>query len=195
MSKKTRHHGVMSMSPASGTGSGGAGGGGEDNSKLDKPKAPSGVAYPAVKMPSVDKNSSDLKDKSVLVDPMPVVLTIGTIMKLSTVVIIPMLGVISAGAYFFHKTNGHMEDPVVHLSRGERGQLETKIEARKARKELDKSIKRELTLQTRELKQDLGEQQTIQFKKLSTEIRLDQKRGLNQILEEVRETRKDLKRR
>jgi uncharacterized phage infection (PIP) family protein YhgE len=119
---------------------------------------------------------------------MPVVLTIGTIIKLASVIIVPLLGGMSAGIYHYHKTNTHIDDSSIHLTRGERYKLETKVEAKKARKRLEKSIKREVKLQARELKQDLSAEQKSQIEKLGHELKRDQRR----LLDEVKKARKDI---
>lgn len=140
---------------------------------------------------SVDKEDST--GSVSIVQPMPVVLTIGTIIKLALTIIVPILGLVSTGIYFFHKTNLHIDDPTVHLTRGERATLETKAEAAVARKKMEKSITRELTVKTRELKQDLGDQQVKQFKKLGRELKTDQKYRFDQLMKEIQQTRRAFK--
>lgn len=169
----------MSMMPSNG----GGGGGGE------RPKRPSGEGHPAVVVPDEDGNPTT----AVIAQPMPVVLTVGTIIKLASVIIVPMLGALSAGIYFVHKVNAHVDDPVIHLTRGERSKLETKSEAKTERKKLETSIKREVKLQARELKQDLAAEQKVQIKKLSNELKRDQRVRFNQILDEVKKARRDIK--
>ena len=66
--------------------------------------------------------------------------------------------------------------------------LETKAEAKKARKKLEKSITREVKLQARELKQDLSAEQKTQIKKLGDELKHEQRR----LLTEVKKARKDI---
>lgn len=165
----------MSMMP----GSGGGGGG-------EKPKRPSGEGHPAV--PAKDGNPT-----AVVSGPMPVVLTIGTIFKLASVIIVPLLGVISVGIYHYHKTNTHMDNPAIHLGNGERPTFETKIEANKARERLDTSIKREVKLQAREIKQDVTAEQQAQIKQLGVELKLEQKAWGDRLLNEVKQARRDIK--
>ena len=110
-------------------------------------------------------------------------------------IVVPLLAGTSFAIYFFHKTNIHMEDPTVHLTRGERGKLETKTEAASARKKLEKSITKEFGLRTREIKLDLSKQQRVQFKKLGKELKLEQKTQLVKILREVKRARRDIRNR
>lgn len=170
-------NGMSMMSP-----NGGGGGGGDD-----KPKRPSGMGHPAIRVPS------DSKEVPAIAHPMPVVLTIGTIIKLASVVIVPLVGALSAGIYFVHKTNTHMENQAIHLVAGERPKLETKIEAVAARGKLESSIKREVKLQAREIKADVVDEQKVQIKKFVVEIRADQKAWGDRLLSELKKTRKDIK--
>jgi hypothetical protein len=177
-----KHGSTMSMSPANGGGVG-----------SQTPKSPSGTGYPAVSGSSSDGSNGGGEDDTgshVIASPMPVVLTWGTIIKFASVIMIPFLTGISFAIYFFHKTNLHMDDPTVHLSRGERGKLETKAEAATARKKLEKSISRELGIRAREIKQDIGDQQKIQFKKLGRELKSDQRHRFDQILKEIKQSRR-----
>jgi hypothetical protein len=168
----------MSMMPPNGGGGGGDG---------DRPKRPSGLGHPAVSIPD-EKGQS-----AVVAQPMPVVLTVGTIIKLASVIMVPLLGILSAGIYHYHKTNAHIEDPVIHLTRGERSKLENKSEAKAERKKLEKSITREVKLQARELKQDLATEQKVQIKKLGTELKLEQKAWGDRLLQEVKKARRDIR--
>jgi len=183
-----RSHGNMSMAPANGGGGGGA---------APAQRSPSGTGHPAVPpAPSSpgDGRGDDTGSAPVMV-PMPVVLTWGTILKFAAAIVVPLLAGTSFAIYFFHKTNIHMEDPTVHLTRGERGKLETKTEAASARKKLEKSITKEFGLRTREIKLDLSKQQRVQFKKLGKELKLEQKTQLVKILREVKRARRDIRNR
>jgi hypothetical protein len=151
----------MSMMPGNGGGGGGDG---------DRPKRPRRMTQPSGQTAALPADEEG-NPTPVIARPMPVVLTIGTIVKLASIIVIPLLGAISAGIYFFHKTNAHIEDPVIHLTRGERHKLETKVEAKKARSKLEKSITREVKLQARELKQHLLEKQKTQFDRILTEVK------------------------
>ena len=166
----------------------GVGGGGGSSRK----KPPSGVVNMVVPGDRKDPTGpvQSCEAPSLLNQPMPVILTLGTILKLASIITIPMIGLLSTGLYFFHKTNIHLEDSTIHLGRSERAKLETKAEANEARSKLAKSISRELSIQTRELKQDLGDQQARQYKKLCKEIRSDQKKRFDVILNEVRQSRR-----
>lgn len=153
----------MSMMPPNG---GGGGGGG------NRPNRPSGEGHPAVPPADEDRNPT------AVITPMPVVLTVGTIIKLASVIMVPLMGILSAGIYHYHKTNAHVDDPVIHLTRGERSKLETKAEAQKARTKLEESITREVKLQAREIKQDVA---------------ADQKSWGDRLLQEVKKARRDIK--
>jgi hypothetical protein len=168
----------MSMMPPGGSGGGGGG---------DRPKRPSGEGHPAVRV------TEGSQPQVLALQPMPVVLTVGTIIKLASVIIIPLLGALSAGIYFVHKTNAHVDDPEVHLSKGERYKLETKVEAKQERKKLEGSLKREMQLRAREIKQDVAAEQKVQIKKLGTELKLEQKAWGDRLLREVKQARRDIR--
>lgn len=124
---------------------------------------------------------------------MPVVLTMATIVKVSAAVLVPVLAAASFVILFFHKTNTHMDDVTIHLNRGERGKLETKIEAKASREDLKKSIVREVTLQAQGIKQDVIEQQDVRIKKLGKELKDEQKIQFQRILKEVKQARRDIR--
>jgi hypothetical protein len=168
----------MSMMPPNGGGGGGGSG--------RRPARKSGEGHPAV---SVSNDSSS----ALIAQPMPVVLTVGTIIKLASVIIVPMLGILSAGIYHYHKTNAHIDDAVIHLKHGERPKFETKSEAKEERKKLEGSIKREMKLRAREIKQDVAAEQKVQIKKLGTELKLEQKAWGDRLLQEVKKARRDIR--
>lgn len=128
------------------------------------------------------------------IGPLPVVLTVGTILKLAAVIVVPLFSIISLGLYHYHKTNLHMDDSSVHLAHGERFELETHKEAIEARKKLDTSIKRELQLRSREIKQEVILEQRSQINKLGIELNQEQKVRFKQLIGEVRQTRKEMHR-
>lgn len=170
----------MSMMPP-----GGGGGGGGD--KPRRPKRKSGLGHPVVSVPDEENPTA------AIARPMPVVLTVGTIVKLASVIMVPLLGILSAGIYHYHKTNVHIEDPVIHLTRGERSTLENKEEAKKARSKLETSIKREVQLSARELKQDLATEQKAQIKKLGTELKTEHRTRFERLLSEVQKARREIR--
>jgi len=174
-------NGMSMMPPGSGGGGGGGGGG-------NRPKRPSGQMHPVV--PPADK---DGKPTAIIAQPMPVVLTVGTIFKLASVIMVPLLGILSAGIYHYHKTNAHIDDPVIHLTRGERSKLETADGAKAERKKLERSIKREVKLQAREIKQDVAAEQKVQIQKLGTELKLEQKAWGDRLLQEVKKARREIR--
>lgn len=162
------------------------GGSGDGGGRKPRLKNPSGEVQPTG--PSTSGSMP-----SIMVSPMPVVLTIGTIIKLASVIFVPLLGIISAGIFFFHKTNLHIEDTNVHLLSDERPKLETKSEANKARMKMEDSIKRELRVSMRELQQDVSMTQTVQIKKLGSDLKQDQKTWGDRLLKEMQQTRKDVR--
>jgi len=124
---------------------------------------------------------------------MPVVLTVGTIAKLALVILVPLVGAISAGAYHYHNTNQHIDDTAIHLTPGERHKLETKVEAMAARAKVEASIKREMKLQTREIKADVSMEQKVQIKQLKVELKLEQKALGDRLMGELKQARRDIR--
>jgi hypothetical protein len=125
--------------------------------------------------------------------PMEVVFTAQTFRKLIAWTFGPLLivlvGGLSAFFYFYHKTNSHLDDPVIHLTRGERTKLETKVEAHKERTKLKKEITGHFDVKVREIRVEQKEQ-VIQ---LGNELKAAQRARLNKILIEVKKARKDIK--
>lgn len=160
---------------------GGGGGGG-------KPR----LKHPSGETQHVAPSGSD-SHPSIMVGPIPVVLTVGTIIKLAGVIFVPLLGIISAGIFFFHKTNLHIVDTNVHLFSDERPKLETKKEANLARENMENSIKREFRVSVREFQQDVTATQTVQIKKLGVELKQEQRIWGDRLLSEVKQARKDIK--
>ena len=158
----------------------------------NRPKKPSGETQPIGPIP-VPGPSTSGSYPSIVIPPMPVVLTAGTIIKLASVILVPLIGIISSGVYFFHKTNNHIEDVSIHLLRDERPGLETKAEAKKCRKEMEESIKREFKVSFREIKQDVINVQTAEIKKLGIELKIEQKMWGDRVLGEVKQARKEIK--
>jgi len=129
-----------------------------------------------------------------IVTPLPVVFTLGTILKVLIPVIITLLGGFSAVIYFFHKTNIHMDDPTVHLTRGERGKLETKKEAKEARTELKDTITSQFKVETQGLKQELVKSQRDQIKVLGEELKTAQTAQSKRIMKQLRVNLRDIRR-
>jgi len=96
--------------------------------------------------------------------------------------IVVIVGVISAALYFYHHTNVHLEDPTIHLTRGERGKLETKIEAVKARDKLEKDIKNHFDLKTGQIKLENAKQ----INKIGNQLRSEQKIHYRRLLSEIK---------
>jgi len=165
------------------------GGSGDGGGRKPRLKNPSGEVQPT--KPMAPSTSGSMP--AIMVSPMPVVLTLGTIIKLASVIFIPLLGILSGGIYFFHKTNLHIDDKAVHLLSDERPKLETKFEANKARSKMEESIKRELRVSMRELQQDVSATQTVQIKTLGSELKQEQKTWGDRLLKEMQQTRKDVR--
>ena len=177
----------MEMAPNDGGGASG----GRPRRYTRKRKVPTtGTGYPSVKVPTNggssgnggDNGGSD-KDPP---EPIPVVFTQQTFTKLIIWTLGPLLvtliGAASGFLYFYHKTNTHIEDPTIHLSRGERDKLENKSEAKAERKQLQQTIKAHIDIKVREIKVEQKEQ----IDTLSSELKKDQRVRLNKILNEVK---------
>lgn len=180
----------MLMAPRNGGGSGPPSG---------RKKAPTGDAYPIVGDKSGGNGNGDNGDDEedgedqLSEVPMEVVFKAETFRKLIIWTLGPMLitmiGAISAFFYFYHQTNSHMGDPTIHLTRGERGKLETKEEASKERKKLEKDITSHFDVKVREIRVEQREQ----VEKIGKKLEHDQKIRLNQILTEVKKARQDIR--
>jgi ribosomal protein L23 len=102
---------------------------------------------------------------------------------------ITLIGAISAFFYFYHKTSVHLDDPGIHLARGERDKLESKIEAKTERKKLKKEIITHFDVKVREIKVEQREQ----VEKIGRKLRSEQRSNLNKILSEVKKARQDIR--
>ena len=118
--------------------------------------------------------------------PIPVVLTLGTILKL----MVPVLAVISAGIAFYWQTRSHCDNPTIHLKSGERGKLETKAEADKQRTKMVQEIKDRFDVKA----QKISVEQTAKVQELGNELKAEQKTALQEILREVQRTRRSVAR-
>jgi hypothetical protein len=87
----------------------------------------------------------------------------------------------------------HMENKTTHLADGERGRLETKVEAGKARDKMERVIRREIKVSVGEMAQKIGEQQKVQVEKLGEELKREQKTRFIQVLQEVKRARRDIR--
>lgn len=178
MSKKSPDG--MMMSPNSGKGSSTGGSG--------KKKRP-----PTGEVRSSSGKSDFEEDSSSISGPIEVIFTQQTFTKLIAWVLGPMLLVlisaISAFFYFYHQTSIHLSDPTIHLTRGERAKLETKIEAKVSRKKLKTEITNHFDLKVREIKVENGEH----IEKLGDALKKEQTKHLNKILIEVKKARQDIR--
>lgn len=115
--------------------------------------------------------------------PIPVKLTQRTLFNLVMAIVVPLMGIVAAGAYYFHKSQAHMSDPTTHLTRGERSGLQTKVGCKANSDRLAVDIKREVQLNHR---QAIVEQKE-QIQKVGQQLEAQQKSGLKKILLEVRQ--------
>jgi hypothetical protein len=130
--------------------------------------------------------------------PMEVVFTAGTIRMLekklrkerrwlSIPLFLLLVTVISGFFYWYWKTNVHIDDPTIHLTRGERGKLETKAEAKVERKKLKREITHHFDVKIREVKVEQREQ----ILQLGKTLKRGQKQQFKKILTEVKKAHKD----
>lgn len=112
----------------------------------------SGLLLPSSpRKPSGTVQAVPLQDATATAVPLPVSLNWPTILKFASVCVVSLVGIASTACWFFQKTEAHLADPNIHLERGERQTLETKVEARAARKDLVKRIDRDATIRQREM--------------------------------------------
>jgi len=117
---------------------------------------------------------------------MEVVFTTQTFRRLIAWTFGPLLLVLVGGLgaffYFYHSTNLHVGDPTIHLTRGERGKLETKAEAKKSREELETDIKKHFDLKTGQI----GVENAKQITKIGKELRKEQRGQYHRLLKEIK---------
>ncbi len=173
------------MSPNNGNGSG-------NGDKPKRKKTPTdGVAgHPAVKPGAPGGSGGGEGDDP----PMQVVLAKGTFLKFAITIGGTVLVGISAilAVYWQHhyKVTTHMENKTIHLTSGERANLETKKEAQKNRAKLVKEVKREVEYQHRIIKVRQDEEIKKGLKKLTQDLRQEQRQEFRKILDEVKRTRR-----
>jgi hypothetical protein len=162
----------MMMAPNNGGSSAGSGGG----------KRPIGET-PAVNSGAEDRDPNECRIEPE--KPMEVVFAQQTFRKLIAWTFGPLLVVLVGGLgaffYFYHRTNTHLEDPTIHLTRGERSKLETKAEAKRSREELETDIKRHFDLKTGQIQLNNAKQINKIGKQLQTEQRVHYQRILKEI--------------
>jgi hypothetical protein len=112
------------------------------------------------------------------------------LLKLAVPALIAIVSSASTLIYFYLSTKQHMANDGAHLRADERGKLETKTDARVRTKSLIGVFKRDLKLRTREIKVEQREQIQAATKKLAK----DQRAHYIQILNEVRQTRRAVRR-
>jgi len=176
-------HGYTKIMSSPNNGNGGSPPSSEDE---DKPKrkrpTTSGVGYP--KVGSGSGGGGRKIDEGT---PIPVVLTLGTILKL----MVPIFGLVSLGLAFYWQTRTHVDNKSIHLESGERSKLETKGEATDRTKQIVKTIKTHVDLKMRQQRVDQKEQ----ILKVGEELKQQQKQQLSEILIEVRQTRRSIRNR
>jgi hypothetical protein len=157
----------------------------EDNTPVETPKrkrpTTSGVGYPKVGGSGGGGRKIDEGT------PIPVVLTLGTILKL----MVPIFGLVSLGLAFYWQTRTHVDNKSIHLESGERSKLETRVEATDRTKQIVSTIKTHVDLKMRQQRVDQKEQ----ILKVGEELKQQQKQQLSEILIEVKQTRRSIRNR
>jgi hypothetical protein len=153
---------------------------------------PSGTVDPIVNQMGAGGTggNGDDEGEGVVIKPVPVILTTGTLAKLIAWVLGPLILFISGGAFWYHKTRVHMANGNIHLQVEERGKLETKAQAKTARKQMLKKITDHSTIKYREIVLDQGEK----FQKWCAKQDKKQRDYLDRVMSEVRKTRADVRR-
>jgi hypothetical protein len=168
-----RPEGMLMAPPPNGDGGGGGG------VPAGKKKPPTGEVTPTG---GGDPNECKIEPDK----PMEVVFTTQTFRRLIAWTFGPLLLVLVGGLgaffYFYHSTNLHVSDPTIHLTRGERGKLETKLEAKQARTKLETDIKAHFDLKTGQL----GVKNAKQITKIGNELRAQQKGQYHRLLREIK---------
>lgn len=118
--------------------------------------------------------------------PMEVVFTTQTFRRLIAWTFGPLLLVLVGGLgaffYFYHSTNLHVSDPTIHLTRGERGKLETKAEAKQSRAKLETDIKKHFDLKTGQI----GVRNEKQISKIGKSLEKTQRAQYRRLLTEIK---------
>lgn len=173
------------MSPNNGSGNGGGG-----TPPRKKHPTDGVIGHPAVPPGSGGGGNDDEL-------PMQVVLAKGTFLKFAITIGGTVLVGISAilAVYWAHhyRVVSHMSDGTIHLKSGERGTLETKVEAQKHRAKLVEEVQKEVEFKHRDLKLNQGEEIKANLKKLGNELKQAQRSDLRQLLQEMRQTRRAIK--
>lgn len=130
----------------------------------ERPQRPSGETIPVKRKSVPDFSAIDDGDPR----PIPIVLNRRTLINLTIPTLIGVLAMGSTGIWFYYDTQAHKINPMIHLKIDERAKLETKAEAKVARKELVQKI---------------GE--VVELKQGKFEVRQDKR--LNQLSDEMRE--------
>jgi hypothetical protein len=98
-------------------------------------------------------------------DGLPVFLSTATLIKLTIPALLGTLGIVSSFLFFYHRADVHISNPEIHV------RAESKTEAKAARKELAKDIKRHVDVGQRELKVTLQEQIKNNHRTVMREVR------------------------
>ena len=98
--------------------------------------------------------------------------------------LVVLIGGLSAFFFFYADTNAHKNDPTIHLIRGERGKLETKLEAKKAREDLETDIKKHFDLKTGQI----GVRNEKRITKIGKQLQKEQKVHYRRLLSEIKKT-------
>lgn len=114
----------------------------------------------------------------------------GTIIKLVGPAILAILGVMGTLVVFYFSTETHLKDNNIHLKSDERAKLETKAAATLRVKRIIRILKRESKLTRREI----SVQQKEQINKATKKLEKKQDAHYHKILNEVRRTRRAVRR-
>ena len=150
-------------------------------------KRPTGEAYPAVGGGDGGDPPQDSKDCKIKPDkPMEVVFQTQTFRRLIAWTLGPLAAMLVGGMaaffYFYADTNAHKRDKTIHLKSGERGNIETRTEAKQSRAKLETDIKKHFDLKTGQI----GLRNEKQITKIGTELRTAQRVQYRRLLIEIK---------
>lgn len=138
-------------------------------------KKPTGSAFPAVSATSGNQNQ----------EPVPIIIHSRFYYKLIALLILPVLGALSAFLSVYWKMDVHMVRKDIHP---DIAIIETKNDAKMARGKLIRDIKKEVKLEIGTVRLE----QRLHLQKVSDELKAQQKQSSTQILNEVRKTRRSI---
>lgn len=161
---------------------------------IERNKKPSGMAYPVTTGNNEPLGSGNngsgsgpprVGDKT---QPIPVVLTLSTIIKLIAGIMGPLILGVSTILCFYWKAHWqaqqHIGDQSIHFSSQEKGKFETKEESKIAHKELLDNLKSHVDLRYREV----AVKQKEDIQQLGEELKSQQQASFQRVLAELRKT-------